>query len=139
MDKKSTNIKYSFGNEIHVHVLRQRYFAAAGATGSSVVVLVISAAKLVKTKKIYIINFHVCLQIWLSMGEKKENQRGKMECTRQRFVYRNICSPNEITWQFHKRHIDLCLQTITTQTIDKCSMWLNENANRVKKKICTRN
>lgn len=64
------------------------------------------------------------------MAERKR----KMECTRQRLVYRNICSPNEITWQFYKRHIDLCLQTITTQTIDEFSMCLSENVNRAKKK-----
>lgn len=81
------------------------------------------AVKLVKTKKIYIINF-----VYLFANSTCPIEKWSQ------FVYRNIYSPNEITWQFHKRHIDLCLQTITTQTIGQFSMHLNANESSKREK-----
>lgn len=83
-----------------------------------------------KTKEIYIINFYVCLlaKIQICCRIEKWNATRPydghewMNVTHQSvlFVSEYSCttSTNEITCDsFHKRHIDLCLQTITSQTI----------------------
>ena len=58
-----------------------------------------------RSKSTSLISMFVCK--FNSQWQKEGEWERKMECTRQRLVYRNICSPNEITWRFHKRHWSL--------------------------------